>query len=76
VPTVAVLGLMELLGEIAVHLCVTDSQLAEANKKHWCVAVPDQAKGVQEAGKPGVCEDIEVSQVGGIEPDWNPLDDQ
>ncbi len=75
-PTVAVLGLMELLGEIAVHLCVTDSQLAEANKKHWWAAVPDQAKDVQEAGKPGVYEDIEVSQVGAIEPDWNPLDDQ
>ncbi len=75
-PTVAVLGLMGLLGEIAVHLCVTDRQLAEANKKHWCVAVPDQAKDAQEAGKPGVCEDIEISQLGGIGPDWNSVDDR
>ena len=60
----------------SVHLCVTDSQLAEAIKRHWCVAIPDAAMTDEEADRPEAYGDIEVAQVGGIAEYWSPVGDQ
>jgi len=51
-----------------VHLCATDSQLAQAIKKGLCVAIPAEALDEDEAQDPEVYEDIPIDMVGRVDP--------